>query len=125
MAIRAYVPATDGAFAVVSERWGRLPKGVDVDADGTWHGFIDGAVLRARILVAPSPAKAAENAAAAAATAAATAKDATNTTRVGVLGRRAARYAKDPVANAASQLTTREMHELLARLAYGAIKDEF
>lgn len=110
-----------------------------VDAQGTWREEVDpaGRVLT-RELLAPSLAYQAELDAAAAAAAARSAKLANNATRIETLGRRAARFAKDPVTNASDNFlpgvwataTTaqrndiRVLHELLARLALAAVADD-
>ncbi len=53
-----------------------------------------------------------------------TEKTSANIARLIVLARRAARYAKDPVANAADQLSSRLMHEFFARLALAEQADD-
>jgi hypothetical protein len=107
---------------------GRAEKvAIDDTDDGLLHAYrLNGQTL-CEVLVTPSAAKLTAIAAAEAA------EDrpfwTNNTTRLDLLSRRAARYARDPVVNAADQLSARLQHELLARLALAllgsSIKGEF
>ena len=110
-------------FAATSERWERI-GGVRClvrNDDGDHHAYElpDGSIV-GKCLVTPSPARAAADAPRQASV---QTRDA-NTARIVELGMRAARYARDPVANAANQLNARLQHELLARLALQESSDD-
>jgi hypothetical protein len=120
-----------------------MPTRILTDASGTWEetytvhqrdtGVVDadGAPVMETIETRVSLAHVAESAAFTASktaerTAGAnlTSKLANNRDRIRTLGLRAARFAKDPAANAADQLSARLQHELLARLALAEAADD-
>lgn len=94
----------------VRVRFRRDPAG---DVYDGWR--VDGAI-RGEALRTPGAALASSMAAARTAASALETKLAANRARLDVLASRAARFAKDPVANAGDQLTARLQHEFLARL---------
>jgi hypothetical protein len=94
-----------------------------VDGDGDAYQMPDGSI-QGFALRTPSAAWIAAQVPRNTAEAARAAKTANNVARIETLGLRAARYAKDPVANAADQLTARLQHELLARLALATRTDD-
>ena len=115
-------------FAALSDRWeaARLERVEFTDDDGnTCHGYrrTDG-TLEGKTVVTSGASRAAAQTAAATAAAAAETKYANNMARIQLLATKAAKFAKDPVANSADQLTARQQHELLARLAMQAAADD-
>lgn len=121
-------PGTHGPFRPITPALDArgAQRVIATDANGTYHAYrlTDGRIV-AESLVTPSAAKIAADAAAATAAATKETKASNNIDRLRTLGRRAARYAKDPVANVGDDLlpgvtngnTKRLTHELMARCA--------
>jgi hypothetical protein len=111
------VDDADGRWAELwDEQYGEV---VTRDADGKVTNVAQvslGWKLRQRQLRTPSAARAAAMAAEETAGVARRTKVENNKARLDTLAARAARFAKDPVTNAADQLTARLQHEFLARL---------
>lgn len=95
------------------------------DAEGTWHEELDDAgVVVVRTLLIESAATTTDREAKRIANIADLAKISNNAARIRTLGISAAKFAKDPVANAANALNNRQQHELFARLAIATLADD-
>ena len=140
--VRTYDPGTDGVWNVINrvEEESGAERVVIDETDGRrWHGYRLGGVVRKVQQLVFSPVESQERTTAATAFAAERTRADNNAARIELIGKQAARFARDPAANvgdcllptvwaslstAAQRQEMRKLHEMLARLVLATKADD-